>query len=68
MQISECKGCRYLIWNLGVGQGIRCGNRKNWSGDRPPQIGEVDDCNLYEQRGSDADTAASRERNESLTE
>lgn len=48
MQISECKGCRYLIWNLGVGQGIRCGNRKNWSCDRPPQIGEVHDCAHYE--------------------
>ena len=53
MQISECKGCRFLIWNLGVGLGIRCGNRKNWSCERPPQIGEVIDCNLYEQRGSD---------------
>lgn len=54
MRISECKGCRYLIWNLGVGQGIRCGNRKNWSCDRPPQIGAVHDCIHYEiSRGSD---------------
>jgi hypothetical protein len=55
MQITDCKGCGYLIWNLGVGQGIRCSNSQNWTGDRPPQIGEVICCKFYQEEASIAD-------------
>ncbi|WP_144055623.1 hypothetical protein [Octadecabacter antarcticus] len=48
MLIKQCKGCRYLIWNIGVGQGVKCSNRKNWDNDKPPQIGSIQDCQLYE--------------------
>ena len=24
-----CNNCRYMSWMVGIGQGVRCGNKKN---------------------------------------
>lgn len=51
MQVNECKGCRYLIWSVGIGQGIMCNHPINRSdAKRPPQISEVTSCTYYEPR------------------
>jgi hypothetical protein len=29
MTVTECKGCKYSVWLIGIGQGVRCYKTEN---------------------------------------
>jgi len=42
-----CFNCRYMSWCVGVGQGIRCGNKKQWGYKIPSRFHT---CEFFEER------------------
>ena len=51
MLIKDCEGCRFRIWMVGIGQGVRCGHPDHreitYVGSQPPVISKIVDCRLY---------------------
>lgn len=52
MLSAECKGCAYVRWAVGIGQGIRCAHPRNRLEDTStiPTISEIAECELYTAR------------------
>jgi len=49
---SECKGCSYVHWAVGIGQGIRCTHPDHRTTAQPPipLICDVIDCQKFKAR------------------
>jgi hypothetical protein len=52
MLISECEGCRFLHWAIGIGLGVRCTHLQHRTEAKLPipLISAVSNCTLYEKR------------------
>jgi hypothetical protein len=53
---SECNGCSYTHWTVGIGQGIGYTHPENHTTAQPriPRVSDVLDCQLYKARESAA--------------
>lgn len=49
MLINECNGCKYLIWQIAIGLGVRCGHPdRKVENELPITINKVIDCKQFE--------------------
>ena len=49
MLIKDCQDCKFCFWAVGLGQGVRCKNKKYLSGQNNllPLISVIRDCDEY---------------------
>ena len=50
MLSKDCKDCKYLIWLVGIGQGIRCKKPENQikNSKLPINISYIKECKYYD--------------------
>lgn len=52
MTSEFCKDCKFVVWMVGIGQGIRCQHPKLYKpGEEPlPVISSIEDCRMKEKK------------------
>jgi len=55
MMIADCRNCKYVVWLIGIGQGVRCRKEENQQylpeKQRSPLIiSHIPKCDYYKKR------------------